>query len=331
MGVMENFLSKEIKIDEEFKSILFPLSAEDYKHLEESLVNNGFSKAFPLVVWKGQNILVDGHNRYEICKKHNIPFYTSEEEFADRDAVIDYILRMQLGRRNLNAFQRNNIALRYQKIISAKARQKQATYHGNQYKKVDLDPHGSKSKTNSINTNEELGKIAGTSRNSVMRTKAILRDGTKEQKERARKGGKGNSISKIYDEVMMAKKPKDVIPDGFRRCNKCGKIKKEDEFPNTGSKTYCSKCKNEVSYSSKQKAKGLGDLNKVAVMVKSSKTNKQSAESETKQEIKDVTSRFTNNLNWLIKEKPFNKKDIIRILDDLIRKIQEVKTNVEHS
>ena len=38
-----------------------------------------------------------------------------------------------------------------------------------------------------------------------------------------------------------------------------------------------------------------------------------------------------NNLNWLIKEKPFNKKDIIRILDDLIRKIQEVKTNVEHS
>ena len=81
----------------------------------------------------------------------------------------------------MNDFQRIEIALKYQEIISKKAKEKQAMYHGNQYKKVDLRSKDPKSKTESIDTNEELGKIAGVSRASVLRAKRILRDGTEDQ------------------------------------------------------------------------------------------------------------------------------------------------------
>ena len=50
---------------------------------------------------KKECIIVDGHNRYEICNEHNIPFKVAELELSDRDAVINFIINNQLGRRNL--------------------------------------------------------------------------------------------------------------------------------------------------------------------------------------------------------------------------------------
>jgi hypothetical protein len=55
------------------------------------------------VVWKGENILVEGHNRIRYCREKGCPFAVVEKEFADREAVKAYIVREQLGRRNLSA------------------------------------------------------------------------------------------------------------------------------------------------------------------------------------------------------------------------------------
>jgi len=55
-----------------------------------------------LVVWKGENILLDGHNRLSICRQHEIPFRIEAVAFADRDAAEAYIVKHQLGRRNLS-------------------------------------------------------------------------------------------------------------------------------------------------------------------------------------------------------------------------------------
>jgi hypothetical protein len=57
----------------------------------------------PLVLWNG--ILIDGHNRYEICKKHKIRFTTVDKEFASRDEVLIWIISTQIARRNLTAIQ----------------------------------------------------------------------------------------------------------------------------------------------------------------------------------------------------------------------------------
>ena len=51
--------------------------------------------------WEYKDTIVDGHNRYEICAKHNIPYRVLEKSFADRDEAILWVIDNQLGRRNL--------------------------------------------------------------------------------------------------------------------------------------------------------------------------------------------------------------------------------------
>ena len=87
-----------IKIDQEFKSLIPPLSSEEYAQLEANLIKDGCRD--PLVLWQGT--LIDGHNRNEICTRNKISFETIEMEFQDREAVMDWMDANQLGRRNIS-------------------------------------------------------------------------------------------------------------------------------------------------------------------------------------------------------------------------------------
>jgi hypothetical protein len=94
-------------IDSEFRKLIQPLTKEEYAGLEEKILKEGFdSKRYgALTTWNG--ILIDGHNRYEICQKHNIAFETLDKSFDGREDAIDWIINNQLGRRNLSDMQRS--------------------------------------------------------------------------------------------------------------------------------------------------------------------------------------------------------------------------------
>ena len=92
---------REIIIDEEFKGLLPELDKETYDLLEKNLLENGCRDA--VVLWNG--ILIDGHNRYEICTKHGIPFDTVSKEFATREEALIWIITTQVSRRNLSQIQ----------------------------------------------------------------------------------------------------------------------------------------------------------------------------------------------------------------------------------
>ena len=94
-------MDREIIIDAEFAALLPALDAQTYALLEESLLSNGC--LYPLVLWN--DILIDGHNRYEICTKHEIPFGTIDKEFASRDEALVWIISTQVARRNLTPIQ----------------------------------------------------------------------------------------------------------------------------------------------------------------------------------------------------------------------------------
>ena len=64
--------NSELTIDQDFKDLIRPLRSQEYLQLEENLLADGCRE--PIVVWNG--VIVDGHNRYEICKKHGIAFST---------------------------------------------------------------------------------------------------------------------------------------------------------------------------------------------------------------------------------------------------------------
>jgi 16S rRNA G966 N2-methylase RsmD len=92
-------MSADFTVDSEFASLIQPLSRDEHAQLEANLRAEGCRE--PLTVWADQSILLDGHNRYGICRTHNIEFTTCELFFPDRDAAKRWIITNQLGRRNL--------------------------------------------------------------------------------------------------------------------------------------------------------------------------------------------------------------------------------------
>ncbi|MEI3008019.1 MAG: hypothetical protein V8T27_08130 [Ruminococcus bicirculans (ex Wegman et al. 2014)] len=109
----------ELTVDPEFRDLIPPLNEEELKLLEASLVADGCES--PLIVWNG--VIVDGHNRYAICRKHEIPFSIQEKDFSSRDDAMLWMLRNQLGRRNLNSYQRINLVLKFEPLL-VRAQQK---------------------------------------------------------------------------------------------------------------------------------------------------------------------------------------------------------------
>lgn len=97
---------EDIIVDAEFAALIPPLSAEERQQLEENIAEHGGARD-PLVVWasKGTLTLLDGHNRYEICSRLELPFDVHEMRFESRDEAEDWIDKNQLGRRNLDARQ----------------------------------------------------------------------------------------------------------------------------------------------------------------------------------------------------------------------------------
>ena len=94
---------RRLKIDPEFQSKIPPLTFHERNQLETNILEEG-RILHPLIVWNG--IIVDGHNRYRILQQHpEIQFTIYEKEFTDRYAVIAWICKNQLGRRNLTSQQ----------------------------------------------------------------------------------------------------------------------------------------------------------------------------------------------------------------------------------
>lgn len=108
-------------VDDEFKSLIPPLQAEERLRLVQSLLDEGCRDA--LIVWKEQKILVDGHNRYEICREHGIPYKVTERTFTGRDHVKQWIITNQIARRNISKNWRDYlIGLEYRSLKQQGAR-----------------------------------------------------------------------------------------------------------------------------------------------------------------------------------------------------------------
>ena len=66
-----------LKIDDEFANLIPPLIPDEYNRLEQSIIAEGCRDA--IIVWN--DIIVDGHNRYKICKANSIEFQTVKKKF----------------------------------------------------------------------------------------------------------------------------------------------------------------------------------------------------------------------------------------------------------
>jgi len=174
----------EIVIDKEFKSLIPPLLEEDRSILEQKIIDEGCQDA--LVLWG--NILIDGHNRYEICKKHGLQFKTRQQDLPDRDAAIVWIIQNQFGRRNLSAYDRARLALRLKPVISAQAEKRMLAGR--------VDPT---QKSAGGETRDELAKAAGVSHDTIAKVEKIEAMATPEVKEKLSTGEM--SINQAYKNI----------------------------------------------------------------------------------------------------------------------------------
>jgi len=169
----------DIVVNEELKAYIDPLTAEEYEALERSMLAEGCRDA--LVLWG--DVLVDGHNRYGICRKHGLPFQTVQNpRFQSIEDVHLWMIDQHLGRRSISDFQRGVLALRKREIV-AERRARRTT--------PDLAPDASAATApdsgaptapapESLDTREALAKAARLSSNQVVMIEKIQKQAAPE-------------------------------------------------------------------------------------------------------------------------------------------------------
>ena len=179
----------EIKIDQEFKSLIPPLTVDEYNQLEQNLIADGIRD--PLVTWNG--ILIDGHNRYDIAQKHNLDFKTVEMQFDSRDDAKIWIYNNQIGRRNLTDYTRGRLTLTMKPIFAAKAKEKQIEGGKNKVPQIFAEPtedltekQVAKQQANERETMSQLAKMAGVSRENLRKIERIEQKAPEEVKQSIR-------------------------------------------------------------------------------------------------------------------------------------------------
>jgi N6-adenosine-specific RNA methylase IME4 len=196
-----------MKIDKEFQNLIPPLSEDEYTKLEASLKTEGCRDA--LVIWKEKGILLDGHNRYKICQKHNIKFQTIEMSFADETEAKIWILENQLGRRNLVPYQRGEIALELKALYTAQAKKRQQEHGGTAPGKKSLVPISAQVSPNERKTRTKLAKIAKVGHDTMSKIEVIAKKADEKTKEKLRKGE--TTINKEYKAIVQKERKAEQV------------------------------------------------------------------------------------------------------------------------
>ena len=179
-----------MQILQELESLIPPLSNEEFKQLERNILEEGIRE--PLITWNG--ILIDGHNRYKIAQVHDINFETIEKEFENINRVKEWMIHNQFGRRNLSNYQRSVLALQLEDVFREKAKENYIQNVGRPSKSEQIS-----APIKSIETRQEIAKVANVSHDTIAKVKKIEAVATPEVKARLNTGTM--SINEAYKEI----------------------------------------------------------------------------------------------------------------------------------
>jgi len=174
-------IKQNITVLEELKSFIPPLLDSELAQLKANLLANGCKD--PLLLWETTKdviglgsefepayVLIDGHNRYGICKEFGITFNVQLLSFNSFKEVKEHMIDLQLGRRNLNAQQASYLrGLRYNT-------EKNDVIGNLQGKKEEIDSDGQNvhlEKEPKITTAERLAKEYNVGEKTIRRDAAF--------------------------------------------------------------------------------------------------------------------------------------------------------------
>lgn len=179
--------AQDLKIDEGYKTLIRPLSEQEFTQLEENILQNGILN--PIIV-TNDNTIIDGHHRHRIALKYNLPIPIKVMNFNNRSDTELWIIKNQFSRRNLSKYERGLLALKLKPIIAASAKE-------NQGKRTDLT---SVQNLTNVDTKKEIAKIAEISHGTLAKIEKIDNEATDEMKQSILNGKL--SIDKAYKQIM---------------------------------------------------------------------------------------------------------------------------------
>ena len=215
-----------IIVDPEFEALIPPLSDEEFSQLRENIIESQMVRD-PIVVvdlgtlacGKSNNecAIIDGHHRWRIIQEFpdDVPFAIQQETFLTRDEVKEWMIRNQLGRRNIPDYVRVELALRLKPLIAERAKKNQSTHTEDGYQ-------GLSTLTKAVDTRSEIAAAANVSTGTVSKVERIVKEASEDTKKQLRTGEL--SINKAYNSIKQGVvtgfediKPDSVVPEASRK------------------------------------------------------------------------------------------------------------------
>lgn len=229
---------KELKINPRFEKFSPKKKQDEIDKLRKSLKEKGYIGA-AILTWHGY--IVDGHNRYYMCKElgveigdDNIEEIDLGDDAEEIDAM-DWMLTHQLSSKNLSVGEKLAMTEEFKKEVSLEneKRKSEAISESNKNRnsntlQLECNENESKSRSNTW-TDSQTAKKAGVGVGTVARYNRVMNSDDENLKEKVKSGEV--TVNKAYEEVRKKE---------TRICKICGKEKKIIDF--FGNDTICKEC-----------------------------------------------------------------------------------------
>ena len=184
----------ELEVDDVYRTLIRKQTPEEREQLRASILDEGIRDALVVYQREGNLVLVDGHHRLNMAKELGIKTVPIQVmQFAHQDDARIWMLRNQLGRRNLGDAERIEIALKLTAFL-----EKQGIVNKKRGKDLSANLHKGE-KAQKVDRLQEASEIAKVSRRNVAKYKKIHDSGDLELLKDVVEGKK--SIHKAHTEL----------------------------------------------------------------------------------------------------------------------------------
>jgi 16S rRNA G966 N2-methylase RsmD len=211
---------QNLKINDEFKKLIPPLTPEEFKQLEENCLTEGIRDA--IISWNG--FIIDGHNRYEIAQKHGLTFKQEAKEFATEFDVKLWMIDNQSGRRNLTDGWKYKLQQSKKEILLEKGKENLKTNIGGGHMGLsNIDKA-----TPTHNTQKEIAKALDWSTGKVAMADVVFKKAKPEIQEKVLNNEM--TINQAYEKVKKDIRAFEIQVQREEIAKKGKEVKAEDRF-----------------------------------------------------------------------------------------------------
>lgn len=197
-------------IDPRIEKCLPPLDENCRLDLKASIAR-GYDKDYPLIIWEGHDIIVDGQHRYALCIELGIEPTISERAFASIEDAILYAIDHQKSRRNLNHGQLAIIGMarfEAEEVVKARERQRES---GNQYApSLTATQREPKSESATV-----VAKKSGVTTRDIYSIRAVRKKGVTELESMIMREGLSPGMADAFVHAIPLDKQAEIVKGGI--------------------------------------------------------------------------------------------------------------------